>query len=150
RTVRCRPAHRVSGKRTPDGRLAKIVRTKLDRLAVRGAVAGAIPCVAVAMERIGRCHAFLSDELFERVEPVRVISLAGVRVACGLRTFDFGCKRPCPFRPGEDAALMQRQRHGEGLSLPWLTKHRAVGIARYTRHGLCCMLRGSAIVTGHC
>src|SRR6185369_17137896 len=75
----------------------EVLRLELDRLAVWGAVGGAVPGVLIArkVRRVG--HALFGDEPFERIEPVVVIGLAGVRVAGGLRAFDLIGERRSPF-----------------------------------------------------
>src|SRR5919197_627196 len=103
-----------------DGRtaLSKILRRQLDRRAVRRAVGGAVPGLVVARELARASDALRRDEPFERVEPVMIVGLAGVGIAGGLGTLDLAAKRGCSFRPGEHAARVQRERHGEGLRLP--------------------------------
>ena len=96
---------------------------------MRRAVGGVVPGVAVAMQEIGSRDALGGDEPLQRREPVPVVGLAGVGIAGGLRALDFFGKRCGPFVPGEHAALVQHQRHGEGLRFPGLAEHRAVGIA---------------------
>src|SRR5215208_4201000 len=58
----------------------EILGAQVDRHAVRGAVGGAVPGVAVARQ-IGRVgDALLRDQPFERGQPVLVIGVAGVGV----------------------------------------------------------------------
>ena len=78
--------------------------------------------------------ALFVDQTFERIEPVPVIAFARIGIASGLRALDFLGQRVGPFGPGEQAALMQRQRHGEGLRLPRLAKHRPVLVPRHPRY----------------
>src|SRR5215216_8108575 len=68
--------------------LREILRLELDRRAVRSAVGRMIPSVVVAPQgrRVG--DALLGDDAFERVEPVMVISLAGVGIARLLSALD--------------------------------------------------------------
>ncbi len=101
-----------------------------------GTVAGVIPRIAITMQSVMCRDTFFRNDLFQRREPVRIISLAGLGIAFALRAFDFGGERGRPFRPGENAALMQGQRHGEGLRFPRLAEHRPVGVARNARHFL--------------
>src|ERR1700722_18169109 len=79
---------------------AEVIRSKLDRLAVRGAVGGPIPRVVIARERIARGDALLGDQPFERREPVVIVGLAGVGIAGRLRTLDFRGERRGPLSPG--------------------------------------------------
>src|SRR5215831_17379990 len=109
--------------------LTKILRLEFDRLAVRRAVGGMVPGVAVAMERLPRCHALFRHQSFQSRQPVPVIGFAGVGVASRLRALNLLAKRRGPLLPGEDAAPMQRHRHGEGVRLPGFAEHRAVVIA---------------------
>src|SRR6185369_15766144 len=103
----------------------KILRQQLDRLAVRRAIGGVVPGVLVARKRRRVGHALLRDEAFERVEPMMIIGLAGVGIALALSALDLLGERRGPFGPLEQSALVQRQRHGEGLRLPWLAEYRA-------------------------
>ena len=73
--------------------------------------------------------------MFQRCQPVPVIGLAGVRIALGLRALDLIGEGCGPLGPGEQSALMQRERHRKGLRFPGLAKHRAVVVARNARHG---------------
>src|SRR5690606_1852557 len=124
---------------------AEVALAQLDRLAVRRAVAGAVPRIAIAMQRIGRRDAFLRDKALECRAPVQAIGLAGVGIARGLRALDLAGARRRPFRPGEQGASVQRHRHGEGLRLPRLAEHRALVVARNARHALRGALDGSVI-----
>ena len=112
----------------------EVVRLELDRRAMRRAVGGVVPGVAIARERRRVGHAFLGDDPLERVEPVPIVGLAGIGIAGGLRALDLLAERRRPFGPGEQAALVQRERHGEGLRLPRLAEHRPFGVARNARH----------------
>src|SRR5665213_2205831 len=59
----------------------EVFRLEHDRVAVRRCVGGTLPGVAVAGEggRVG--DVLLGDQAFQRVEPMTVISLAGIGVA---------------------------------------------------------------------
>ena len=81
RRVRRAAAHRLHGERAAGGVLIKIVRPQLNRLAVRGAVAGVVPGIAIAMQSVLRRHAFFRHQFFQRGQPVRIIGLAGVGIA---------------------------------------------------------------------
>ena len=115
--------------------LPEIPRRQLDRRAVGRAVGGVVPGVAIAMQGIRCRDALGGDERFQRGEPVPVIGLAGVGIAFGLRALDLRAQRLRPFLPGEDAGLVQRQRHGEGARLPRLAKYRAVLVAGHAGDG---------------
>src|SRR5262249_37566620 len=65
-----------------------------------------------------------------------VIGLASVGIAGGLRALDFLREHRRPLRPREQPALMQGDRHREGLRLPRLAENRAFCIARNARHGI--------------
>src|ERR1051325_5095907 len=108
----------------------EILRLKLDRLAVRRAVGRMIPGVLIARKRCRVGHAPLGDEALQRIEPVLVVCLAGVGIARALRALDLLGERCGPLRPGEQSALMQRERHRERLRLPRLAEHGAIRIAR--------------------
>lgn len=78
--------------------------------------------------RIGQ--AFRCDEALESGEPVVVVMGAVVGVAaigCGL---EFGGEGRGPFFPGEMAKFRELDGEREGLRLPGLGEHRAVGVAR--------------------
>src|ERR1700733_9088172 len=107
----------------------KIVRSQLDRRAVRRALAGALPGVARAAERRRVGEALLSDDALERGQPVMVISLAGIWIAGGLRLLDLVAQRRRPFLPGEQAALVERQRQSECFRFPRLAENRPVADA---------------------
>src|SRR5215510_39613 len=116
--------------------LPKILCPQLDRRAVRRALGRVLPGVAITRQHGAVGHAFGRDEALERVEPVPVVSLAGVGIACSLCALDFLAERCGPFVPCEQATLMQRERHRKRLRLPGLPKHRPLGVARDARHGL--------------
>ena len=119
-----------------DGGQLKILRLQLDRLAVRRAVGGVVPGIAVARAASPASATPFSATMRSSVaEPVAVIGLAGIGIAGRLRALDLVAERRRPFGPGEHAALVQRQRHGEGLRLPRLAEHRAVVVARNARDG---------------
>src|ERR1700761_8751297 len=61
--------------------LLKILRPQFDRGAVRCAVGGVVPGVAVAVQGLRGGDAFLGDQTFECRHPVPVIGLAGVGIA---------------------------------------------------------------------
>ena len=117
------------------GLTAKIRRRQFDRRAVRRAVGGVVPGVAVAVQRLGGGDAFGGHQMFQRRQPVPVIGLAGIRIARGLRALDLVGEGCGPLGPAEQAALVQRQRHRECLRLPGLAKHRAGVVARNARYG---------------
>src|SRR5690242_17940340 len=102
--------------------LVEILRLKLDRLAVRRAIRRMVPGVLVARKRCDVGHALLGDEPLHRVEPVPIVRVAGVGIARRLRALDLCGKRFGPLWPGEEAALVQRKRHREGLRLPRLAE----------------------------
>src|ERR1700730_18142906 len=111
-------------------RLPKIFGLELDGSAVGRALRRMIPGIAITRERLRVGHALGGDDAFERVEPMPVIGLARVGIARRLGTLDLRGEDCRPFRPGEEAAIVKRESHGEGLRLPWLAKHRALGIVR--------------------
>src|ERR1043166_6645974 len=108
----------------------EVFASQLDRLAVRRAVGGVVPGVAVAVQRRLVRDLLLGDEAFERGEPMVIVSLAGVGTARALRALDLGGARDGPFAPRKYAALVQRERQRKGLRLPRLAEHRAVAVLR--------------------
>jgi hypothetical protein len=62
---------------------------------------------------------------------VAVVGVAQVGVAGGLRGRYLLRQRLGPFGPAEQAAPVQRQRHGEGLRLPGLGEHRLAALLRH-------------------
>src|SRR5580692_8125875 len=93
-----------------------------------------VPGVAVAVERLRRRHALGRDQPLQRREPMPIIGLAGIGIAFRLSALDLFGQRRGPFFPDEEAALVQRMRHGKGLRLPGLAKYRAIIVARKARH----------------
>src|SRR5207253_3476863 len=87
--------------------LRKILCLELDRHAVRRAVRGAVPGIAIARQRTGVCYALLNYHALERGEPVPIIGLASVRVPARLRALDFGGQHRGPFGPGENPAVVE-------------------------------------------
>src|SRR5258708_20301331 len=98
--------------------LTKILGLQFDRRTVRRAVGGVVPGVAVAMQGIGGGDALFGNQAFQRHQPVPVIGLAGVGITAGLRACNLVGERCRPFVPGEQAPLMQRQRHRKTLPSP--------------------------------
>src|SRR5215813_1892508 len=78
-TTRAPIAARRACDGSPLARSPKILRLELDRRAVRRALGGVVPGVAIACERRAVGHALRRHQPLERVEPMPVISLAGVR-----------------------------------------------------------------------
>src|SRR5580704_600495 len=91
-----------------------------------------VPGVAVTVERLRRRHALGRDQPLQRREPMPIIGLAGI--AFRPSALDLFGQRRGPFFPDEEAALVQRKRHGKGLRLPGLAKYRAIIVARKARH----------------
>ena len=91
-----------------------------DRRAVRRAVGGVVPGIAIAMQRVRAGDAFFGDEALQRLEPVPVIGFAGVGRRPAWARFDLGGTARRPFGPGEQSALVQGERHRESLRLPRL------------------------------
>src|SRR4051794_13001873 len=111
----------------------KVIGTQLDRLPMRRAIRRMVPGMLVARECGSIGQALIGDEALECVEPVTIVGLAGVGIACALSTLDL--RRECrgPLRPGEQPAFVQRQRHRERLRLPRLAEDRSVRIPRDAR-----------------
>jgi hypothetical protein len=65
-----------------------------------------------------------------------VIGLTGIGIAGSLRALDLVGEGSRPFRPGEQPALVQSKRHGEGLRLPRFAEDGPFGIARNAGHGI--------------
>src|ERR1700730_14503264 len=124
---------------------SKILRLQFDRRAVRRAVGGVIPGIAIAIECFVCYDALGRDQLLQRRQPMPVIGLPGVGIALGLRALDLAGKRVGPFSPGEQSTTMQRERHRKGLRLPRFAKHRPVVVTRNAGHGTGCFERGGCI-----
>src|SRR5262252_10871010 len=75
--------------------------------------------------RVG--NAFFGDAPLESGEPIMIVSLTSVGIACRLRPADLLAQNFCPFAPGEQPTRVQCQSHGEGLSLPGFTEYRTLG-----------------------
>src|SRR5215472_10868771 len=112
----------------------KILRAQFDRRAVRRAVGGAVPGVAIARQHRFAGDALLREDALERGEPMAVVGVAEVGIARRLRALDLFAERGGPFAPREHAALVERDRERERLRLPGLAEHRPALVARETRH----------------
>src|SRR5215469_14908154 len=78
--------------------------------------------------RVG--NAFFGDDPLESGEPMMVVSLTRVGIACRLGPANLRAQNCCPFAPGEQPTLLQCQSHGEGLSLPGFVEYRTLGALR--------------------
>src|SRR5882724_1222257 len=132
-TLRCRP---------------EILRPQFDRRTMGRAVGGMVPGVAVAMLGFEGCDTLRRDQFLECREPMAVIGLAIVGVTARLRALDFIGKRCGPLVPGEQAALMQRERHRKGLRFPGFAEYRPFIVAGDIRQGVGCTHRGSVVHAG--
>ncbi len=79
------------------GALTKIVRRQFDRLAMRRAVGGMVPGVAVTMPWSAMPNTLGGDEALQRRKPMRVVGLTRIGIAGGLRALDLLAKRLRPF-----------------------------------------------------
>ena len=79
----------------------EILLPQLDRHPMRRAIAGMVPGVTIAVQRLVRRVAFFRHQPLERGEPMQIISLAGVGIAGVLRALDLGGERCRPFGPRE-------------------------------------------------
>src|SRR6202166_3004837 len=113
--------------------IVKVARLELDRRAMRRSFASVLPGVARALKLPCVGDAFFRDNAFQRGEPMVIIGLAGVGIAGGLRLLDLVAERCRPFLPGEQAALVERQRQRERFRLPGFAEHRSVVIAGNAR-----------------
>src|ERR1700676_5529661 len=106
-----------------------------------------LPGVARALQlpRVG--DALFGDDAFKRSEPMMIISLAGIGIAGDLRLLDLVAERCRPFLPGEQAALVERQRQRERFRFPGFAEHRPVVVARNAADRLRRALRGG--IGGH-
>ena len=89
------------------GLTAEIGCCEFDRHAVRRAVGGVVPGLAVAMQRLCGGDALGGNQMFQRRQPVAVIGLAGVRIAGGLGALDLIGEGGSPLGPAEQAAFVQ-------------------------------------------
>ena len=51
---------------------------------------GTLLFLGAAMQQVGGRYAFRSNQTFQRCQPVVIIGLARIRIACGLGALDFG------------------------------------------------------------
>src|SRR5580704_5221636 len=87
--------------------VVEIAWLKFDRSAMGRARAGMLPRVPRALELLHVGDALFRDDPLERIQPMVIIGLAGVRIAGGLCLLDLIAERCRPFVPGEQSALMQ-------------------------------------------
>src|SRR5579863_5925485 len=120
----------------------EIVRTELDRRAMRRARARAAPSLSGARQRGRVGEVFGGHHALQCGEPMVIISLAGIGIAGGLRLLDLIAQHGGPFRPGEEAPFLERQSEREGFGFPGRSEYRAFGIAGDAGHGLRRALRG--------
>src|SRR6516164_7517629 len=121
--------------------LPKILLPQFDRTAVRGAIGGVVPRVAVAFQHRAAGDALRGQNPLERDEPVPIIGVAEVGVAGRLGAFDLFAQRRRPFAPREQPALVERHGERERLRLPRLAEHRPTLVARQARHRFRCLKR---------
>ena len=114
------PARRGGGRR----------RAQFDRSAVGRVPVGVDPGVLSRLERGRVSQALGGDQALQRGQPVLVISRAVVGLTARGGGPQFVGQRRGPLRPGEMAALRQRDREGERLRLPRLGEHRSAVVAR--------------------
>src|SRR5918993_4997012 len=67
-----------------------------------------------------------------------VVGRAVAGIALGLGALDLPRERLRPLAPGEEAALVQREREGKGLRFPGLAENRPAIFAPRDRHGVSC------------
>jgi len=84
--------------------------------------------------RVGK--ASFDDDPLESGEPMMIVSLTSVGIACSLGPADLLAQNCCPFAPGEQPTLVQCQSHGEGLSLPGFVEYRTLGALRDPGNGV--------------
>ena len=98
---------------------------------------GSLPPGSVTARQGSRVgNAFFDDDPLEGGEPIMVVSLTSVGIACRLGPADLLAQNCCPFAPGEHPTLVQCQSHGEGLSLPGFVEYRTLGALRDPRDGV--------------
>src|SRR5262250_2096805 len=84
---------------------------ELDRLPMWRRTRGALPRVLAFGQSPGVYACAFGDQVLERGKPMPVVSLPGIGIACRLCRLDLGGQGLGPFRPGEQALLMKRDRH---------------------------------------
>ena len=87
---------------------------------MRGAGGGVFPGVGQAVKVGGAAGALRDHQTLQRGQPVLVVAAAVVTGAGGAQ---LGAQGLGPLRPGEQAALVQLQRDGEGVRLPGRAEH---------------------------
>ncbi|KMZ12709.1 Cation:proton antiporter [Candidatus Burkholderia humilis] len=109
--------------------------TELDRLTVRRAPRSLIPLDTPRLQRLDTHASLRRTDTLERMQPVRVIRIAMIRIAGGLGIADCLAQGVRPLFPREDAALVQREGHRERLRFPRRAKHRTVFAVRHVGQG---------------
>jgi hypothetical protein len=74
---------------------SKVLGPQRDRFAVRGAVCGRVPCIAVALEHILAGETLRCNCPLERSKPMMIVGFARVAIPGGLSALDFACDRLC-------------------------------------------------------
>ena len=114
-------ASRSSSTTSAASRRSEVGWGELDRRAVRRARGGVVPGVAIARQRVG---------VGQRRSATSSSRAASQRCSTALRRARRSRRpAPPPTRPGEDAALLQRDRERERLRLPRLRKTARLGHA---------------------
>src|SRR4029078_4497557 len=105
-----RPWRTARARRDTGAGLGEIFRFQFDRRAVRRAVGGVVPGVEIFPQGARVGDALLGDDALQRGKPMPVIGLAGIGIASGLRLLDLVAEDRRPFRPLEQASVVERQR----------------------------------------
>src|SRR5512136_2317918 len=89
-------AYMAATQAPPTADLLEIFRPQFDGGAVRRAVGGVIPGIAIAGKRRPIGNALFRDQALEGVEPVPIVGSAKIGIARRLRPLDLGSERRRP------------------------------------------------------
>ena len=122
----CRRAPAIAHQRVAVSTFAEILGSQFNRTTVWRAVRSMVPGFGITGKFGPRSRALAGNQRLERGQPVVVVGVAEVGIACGLRVADLLRQRIGPFIPSEQSALVQLDDQREGMRLPGCAKDRFI------------------------